>query len=177
MAEPIEMLFEMCTLDDTRKHALGGVHIPHMEGQFWGQQGVGSGHAQTLKVTQQWQNQYSVDADWGLLDWMHIGTTWRIQLSIPCTAVMRPYVKLLWLLVTFGCCDVTCKLVPLKTHPVIVHQQCRAWLTNQNLGDDEKRDTVIVFTKFCNCDHYYHFYYFWLSFFFKKIWTSYQLAR
>ena len=28
MAEPVEMLFEMCTLVDTRKHALGGVHNP-----------------------------------------------------------------------------------------------------------------------------------------------------
>jgi len=27
--------------------------------------------------------------------WVHIGATWRIRLSRPCAAAMRPYVKLL----------------------------------------------------------------------------------
>ena len=38
---------------------------------------------------------------WLSLYGVHIGATWRIQLNRPCAAAMRPYVKLLWPLVTF----------------------------------------------------------------------------
>jgi len=30
-----------------------------------------------------------------VLDWVHIGSTWRIRLNRSCAAVMRPYAKLL----------------------------------------------------------------------------------
>jgi len=30
-------------------------------------------------------------ADWGVLDRVHIGAAWRIRLSRPCAAAMRPY--------------------------------------------------------------------------------------
>ena len=33
----------------------------------------------------------------------HIGSTWRIRLNRPCVAVMLPYAKLLWPLVSFPC--------------------------------------------------------------------------
>jgi len=32
--------------------------------------------------------------------WAQIGTTWRMQLNRPCAAAMRPYVRLLWALVS-----------------------------------------------------------------------------
>jgi len=34
-----------------------------------------------------------------VLDGVHIGATWQIRLNRPCTATMRPFVKLLWPLV------------------------------------------------------------------------------
>jgi len=34
------------------------------------------------------------NADWGLLDGVHIGATWQIRLNCLCAAVMLPYVKL-----------------------------------------------------------------------------------
>ena len=39
------------------------------------------------------QNRYSVDADWRVLDGVHLGATWRIQLNCPYAAAMRPYVS------------------------------------------------------------------------------------
>jgi len=36
----------------------------------------------------------------------HKGATWRIRLNRPSAAAMRPYVKLLWPLVTFSCSDI-----------------------------------------------------------------------
>jgi len=51
------------------------------------------------QYTQSWgQNWYGVDADWGVVDGVHIGTTWWTRLNC-LQAVMRPYVKLLWPLV------------------------------------------------------------------------------
>jgi len=32
----------------------------------------------------------------GCTRWDHIGATWQIRLNRPCTAAMRPYIKLLW---------------------------------------------------------------------------------
>ena len=37
-----------------------------------------------------------------VLDGVHIGATWEIQLNRPCVAAMRPYVKLLCSLVLLG---------------------------------------------------------------------------
>jgi len=39
---------------------------------------------------------------------VHIDATWRIRLNHPCAAAMRPYVKLLWPLVTVGQQTVVC---------------------------------------------------------------------
>jgi len=36
-----------------------------------------------------------VRVDWGVLDGVHIGVTWRIRVNRPCAAAMRPYIKLL----------------------------------------------------------------------------------
>jgi len=74
----------------------------HVKGQFWGQKGSGSGNARGL-IYSKWlsrgQHLYSADADWGVVDRMHIDATWRLQLNHPCVAAMRPCVKLLWPLV------------------------------------------------------------------------------
>jgi len=35
---------------------------------------------------------YSADADWCVLDGVHIDTTWRMRLNRLCAAVMWPYV-------------------------------------------------------------------------------------
>jgi len=48
------------------------------------------------------QHRYGADADWGVLDGVHIGATWRIRLNRPCAPAMRPYVKLLWPLVLWA---------------------------------------------------------------------------
>jgi len=40
------------------------------------------------------------DHFWLSIYGVHIGATWRIWLNCPCAAAMRPYVKLLWPLVT-----------------------------------------------------------------------------
>jgi len=36
------------------------------------------------------QHRYGADADWGVLDGVHIGATWPIHLNRPCAAVMWP---------------------------------------------------------------------------------------
>jgi len=41
------------------------------------------------------QNRYGAVVDLAVLDGVHIGATWRIRLSRPYAAAMRPYVKLL----------------------------------------------------------------------------------
>jgi len=51
-----------------------------------------------LKATQQSQQRavpVQSDADWGVLDGVHVGATWRIRLNHPCAAAIGPYVKLL----------------------------------------------------------------------------------
>jgi len=47
-----------------------------------------------LKATQQEQQRYGADVDWGVLDGVHTGATWRILVNGPYAAVMRGYVKL-----------------------------------------------------------------------------------
>jgi len=41
------------------------------------------------------QNRYGANADWGVLAGVYIGATWRLRMSRPCAAAMRPYVELL----------------------------------------------------------------------------------
>jgi len=90
----------MWTRVGPRNYVLDGGSDPtQVKGQFWGRKGVGQGRAQTcpkvdiLKATQQWQHRYGADADWGVLDGVHIGATWRIRLNRSCAATTRPYVK------------------------------------------------------------------------------------
>jgi len=70
--------------------------------------GADTGHTRTyqavdiLKVTRQGAIPVRFGADWGVLDRVHIGATWRIRLNRPCAAAMRPYAKLLWPLVKVG---------------------------------------------------------------------------
>jgi len=54
------------------------------------------------------RHRYGGDADWDVLDDVHIGATWWIRLNRPCVAAMRPYVKLLWPLV---CLTSRCLLI------------------------------------------------------------------
>ena len=62
------------------------------------EKGVGIGHAQTclvvdiLKVIQQGAalNLYGADTDWGVLDGVHIGVTWRILMNRPYAVAIRP---------------------------------------------------------------------------------------
>jgi len=51
---------------------------------------------------QQGQHRYGADTALGVLDEVHIGATWRIQLKRPCAAAVRLYVKLLLSLVAFS---------------------------------------------------------------------------
>jgi len=51
---------------------------------------------QYTQATHQGQHRYGANADWGVLDGAHIGATWRMRLSRPCPAAIRPYVKLLF---------------------------------------------------------------------------------
>jgi len=75
---------------------------PHWRGNFEGEKGPVQdmpGNVCQLTYSKQLsrgQNQYGVDADWGVLYGIHIGTRWRIRLNCPCVAAMQPYVKLLW---------------------------------------------------------------------------------
>ena len=41
------------------------------------------------------QHRYGEDADWGVLDGVHIGATWRTELNRSCVAAIWRYVKLL----------------------------------------------------------------------------------
>ena len=75
---------------------------PHVKRQFWGGKGAGPGHARRStysKWLSRGQHWHGADAHWYVLDGLHIGWTWRIQLNRPCAAAMQPYVKLSWPLV------------------------------------------------------------------------------
>jgi len=79
-----------------------GVQIPTREGKFWGRKGAAPGRARWSiysKGLSRGQHQYGADAEWGILDGVHIGATWWIRLNRPFAATMRPYVKLFWPLI------------------------------------------------------------------------------
>jgi len=95
-------LFDLDTFDsDMWNHVLREVQILACEGTILRAKRAGQdmpGHVWRSiysKRLSRGQNRYSVDADWGVLDGVHIGATWRIRLNRPCAAAMRPYVKLL----------------------------------------------------------------------------------
>jgi len=68
---------------------------PYMNVQLSEEKLVGRGHSQThltidvLKANQQGQHWCDKDANWGVLDGVHIGATWQIQLNLLCAAAMR----------------------------------------------------------------------------------------
>jgi len=102
-ADSITMAFGIRTRMVPRKHVLGGVHIPTPEGAIliWRPKPRTrpkmSGGRYTQRNSTSGQHRYGADADWGVLDRVHIGAIWRIRLRLdrPCAAAMRPYVKLL----------------------------------------------------------------------------------
>ena len=101
--EPIEMPFGMWTWVGSRNHILHGVQIGPCDGAT-GEKMAGPGHGwQSIhsKVLNRGQNRYSADANWGVLDGVHIGATWWICLNSPCVVAMQPYVKLLRPLVNY----------------------------------------------------------------------------
>jgi len=67
--------------------------------QLWGQKGTGPEHVRQPIYSKWLSDCYSVDADWGARDGVHIGTTWRIWLNRLCPVAIRTYVKLFWPLV------------------------------------------------------------------------------
>jgi len=85
-------------------HALDGVPIPRHEGSVLrAKRGHPDthGHVQHLiysKHLSRGQNRYGADADWDVLDGLHIGATWWIRLNSPClvAASLPPSVTLLW---------------------------------------------------------------------------------
>jgi len=53
-------------------------------------------YSEIFQRLSRWQNRYCADADWGVLDGVHVGDTWRIPFNRPCAAATRPDVKLIW---------------------------------------------------------------------------------
>jgi len=109
-AEPIVMPLEMLTRLGPTNRVLDGDPDRHTwKGQFWTQRGTGPGHSRRcpavdiLKATQQVAAPLLCECRSGVLDRLHFGATWRIQLNRPCAAAMRPYVILLWPLIQ-SCC-------------------------------------------------------------------------
>jgi len=96
-AEPIETPFWIRTRVGPRNHTLDSVQIPTREGTtFRAKKGADPKHGRAcpmsdiLKASHQiWQRRCGTDADWGVLNWVHIGATWRIRLNRPCAAAMR----------------------------------------------------------------------------------------
>jgi len=103
-SERIEMAFGfgMCTQVGPMNHILDGSRSPLAKRQFWGWKGDGQdkpGHVRWSiypKRLSRGQRQYSADADWDVLDVVHIGATWRIRLDRPCEAAIWRHVKILW---------------------------------------------------------------------------------
>ena len=78
-----------------------GIRLPRVKGNFDGEKGVAQdmpGHVRRLICSKRFSRgtaPVGMDADWGILDGIHIGATWRIRLNRQCVMAMRPYVKLL----------------------------------------------------------------------------------
>jgi len=81
-----------------RNYVLDEVQIPTSQGAILGSKGTGPGHVRQSiysKPLSRGQHRYGADADWGVLDGVYIGATWRIRFNRPCAVAMWPYVKLL----------------------------------------------------------------------------------
>jgi len=67
----------------------GGADPNTRSGNFEGEKGPGPGYVRRSicsKRLSKGQHRHSADADWSVLDGVHIGATWRIQLNRSCTA-------------------------------------------------------------------------------------------
>jgi len=98
--QKIEMPFRMWTWVSWMNHVLDTGPDLHTWRQFWGQKGSGSGHVQRSLLSKRlnWgKHRYSADSDLDVLD---SDACWQIRLNRLCAAAMRPYVKLLWPLVS-----------------------------------------------------------------------------
>jgi len=72
------IVFGMRTRVGPRNHTLAGVHIPTREGAIFVAKWAGPGHDRTFrwliysKRPSRGQNRYGVDADWSVLDSLHL---------------------------------------------------------------------------------------------------------
>jgi len=73
---------------ELKKSIRWGSKSPHVKGQFCGGRGVArlhdiSRHGRSIysKRLNRGQHQYGADADWSVLDVLHIGATWRVRLN------------------------------------------------------------------------------------------------
>jgi len=106
--------------DGPRNHVLDGVQIPHGKGEFWGKEVPIVKYRDLLSWAVQ-KTAEMIDLPFGLRTWVGrrkhkfshickvtpmcphgrlIGATWQIWLNRLSAAAMRPYVKLLWPLVS-----------------------------------------------------------------------------
>jgi len=89
------MLFGTFTRSGPRNHVLDGVK-PTREGAILTAKGAGldmPGHVRRPIYSKQvsiGQHRYGVDAEWDVLDGVHIVATWRMRLKRPCAVAMRP---------------------------------------------------------------------------------------
>jgi len=88
VAERILMPIRLLTWIGPTNHQLDGSRSPYMRGSFdpYTQRDL-AGSTGIVWI--------GVDADWGVLDGVHIGATWRLQLNCQCVDAMWPYVLLL----------------------------------------------------------------------------------
>jgi len=96
------MPFGLLTRVGPRNDVLDGGPDPHTSrGNFEGEKGPAQDMRRLVwqsvysKKFSRRQHRYGSDADWGVLDGVHIGATWRIRLNRPCVTVMWSYVRLL----------------------------------------------------------------------------------
>jgi len=88
VAERILMPVRLLTWIGPTNHQLDEVQIPvHMGNSVPNSQRDLADSTGMVRI--------GVDADWGVLDGVHIGATWRLQLNCPCVDAMWPCVLLL----------------------------------------------------------------------------------
>ena len=98
-AELMEMPIGMWTQVGQRNRVSDGGLDPHMRrGNFEGRRPRTCPDVPDVDIyskrLSRGQHRYGVDADSDILDGVHIGGTWRIRLNSPCSAALRPHVKL-----------------------------------------------------------------------------------
>jgi len=85
-AKPIEMSFGLWTWVYPRNHALDGIQIPTRVGVILRARRPARTRrtVDILTATQRGQHLYGADADWSVLDGVHIGATLQMRLNRPC---------------------------------------------------------------------------------------------